>query len=99
MDYDFKYDFIDDSPKDDTSGETPEQKLLKNIREVCRMIDNAYMRFEYEADSDLVEASIYELEALKARYRYLLRLAKAQNISSIEIQPTRKKDRRFSRMG
>lgn len=62
--------------------ETPEQKLLNEIREVCRKIETAYENFGYEQDDDLVEASIYEIEALKARYRYLLRLAKSQNVTS-----------------
>lgn len=61
--------------------ETPEQKLLNEIREVCRKIETAYENFGYEQDDDLVEASIYEIEALKARYRYLLRLAKSQNVT------------------
>lgn len=62
--------------------ETPEQKLLNEIREVCRKIETAYENFGYEQDDDLVEASIYEIEALKARYRYLLRLAKSRNVTS-----------------
>lgn len=62
--------------------ETPEQKLLNEIREVCRKIETAYENFGYEQDDDLVESTIYEIEALKARYRYLLRLAKNQNITS-----------------
>ena len=63
-------------------SETPEQKLLNEIREVCRKIETAYENFGYEQDDDLVEAAIYEIEALKARYRYLLRLAKSQNVTS-----------------
>ena len=33
-----------------------------------------------ENDSDLIEACIYEMESLRARYRYLLRQAKAGGI-------------------
>ncbi|MEG0978897.1 MAG: DUF2508 family protein [Oscillospiraceae bacterium] len=58
-----------------------DQRLLQDIRVVCRMIDDAYTRFQMQADDDLVEASIFEIEALKARYRYLLRLAKTKNIT------------------
>lgn len=60
--------------------ETSEQKLLNEIREVCRKIETAYENFGYEQDDDLVESTIYEIESLKARYRYLLRLAKTQNV-------------------
>lgn len=55
-------------------------KLINEIREVQARIDNAYTRFEYENDSDLIDACVYELESLSARYRYLLRCAKEQEI-------------------
>lgn len=59
-----------------------EEQLLTEIREVCRLIDNAYNRFEFEEDTDLIESNIYEIQSLKARYRYLLRVAKEHNITS-----------------
>ena len=31
-------------------------------------------------DEDLIEACIYESRALRARYRYLLRMAREQNV-------------------
>lgn len=63
-----------------TPKPTENDLILEDIRNVSRMINEAYERFEFESDSDLVEATVYELEALKARYRYLLRLAKAKGI-------------------
>lgn len=60
--------------------QSPEQVLFSEIRDVCRKIENAYESFEYEQDEDLMEAAIYEIEALKARYRYLLRIAKMKNM-------------------
>ncbi|MCR4926038.1 MAG: YaaL family protein [Clostridiales bacterium] len=59
---------------------TEQEKILNNIREVSKLLNDAYERFEYESDSDLVEATVYELEALKARYRYLLKIAKSKGI-------------------
>ncbi len=50
------------------------------IREVCRQLENVRARFEMENDSDLIEACIYEMESLRARYRYLLRQAKAKEM-------------------
>ena len=35
-----------------------------------------------ESDSDLIEACIYEMEALRARYRYLLKAAREQGITA-----------------
>lgn len=62
-----------------------EEKLIEDIRELCLMMENAYERFENESDSDLIDALIYEIESLKARYRYLLRIAKESKITSDAI--------------
>lgn len=53
---------------------------LAEIREVCRRLDLAQQRFSMERDPDLIEACIYEQEALRARYRYLLRVAREQEL-------------------
>ena len=66
---------------------TDEELLLEDIRAVCRQMDAARARFEMEHDEDLVEASIYELESLKARYRYLIKRAKREKISEAPIVP------------
>lgn len=51
--------------------------LIDEIRDVSQDLENAYNRFEFESDSDLIEASIYEIESLKAKYRHLLYAVKA----------------------
>lgn len=56
--------------------------VLEEIREVCRRLDIANQRFSMESDPDLIESSIYEQEALRARYRYLLREARERNLSA-----------------
>lgn len=56
--------------------------LLDEIQDISRALERAYERFELQSDSDLVEATIYEIEALKARYRYMLALAKEQNLTA-----------------
>lgn len=55
---------------------------LAEIREVCRLLDLANRRFSMEQDPDLIEACIYEQEALRARYRYLLRQAREQALTA-----------------
>ena len=35
-------------------------------------------RFDMQSDADLIEASIYELDALQARYRFLIKQARRQ---------------------
>jgi hypothetical protein len=55
-------------------------EVLSSIREVCQQMENVQLRFEMECDSDLIEACIYEMESLRARYRYLLRIAKGEGV-------------------
>lgn len=59
-----------------------DQLLLEELHRLHRDLDHAYNCFELLSDGDLVEATIYEIEALKARYRHLLCLAKQRNIQS-----------------
>ncbi|MBQ2964399.1 MAG: DUF2508 family protein [Clostridia bacterium] len=56
--------------------------LINEIQDISRALERAYERFELQSDSDLVEATIFEIEALKARYRYMLALAKEQNLTA-----------------
>ena len=58
--------------------------IIVSIRQVCAAIDVAQNRFEQETDSDLIEGCIYELESLRAQYRYLLRTAHEQGITCKE---------------
>ncbi len=53
--------------------ETP---LLDEIRSTVSMINAMHQWFNTESDSDLIESCVFQLEALEARYRYLLRMAK-----------------------
>ncbi len=57
-------------------------EVLSAIREVCRQLDNVNARFAMESDDDLIEACIYEMEALRARYRFLLRKAKLEGVTA-----------------
>lgn len=56
-------------------------RFFNELREICAQIKCTDMWFEMEEDEDLIDASIYQREALNARYRYLLRQAKENNIS------------------
>lgn len=58
--------------------------IIEAIREVCALMDEAQNRFEQETDADLIEAAIYEQQSLRAKYRYLLRLARSQGITCQE---------------
>lgn len=65
------------SREDDQSS----KQLLAEIEMVTQSIDMVSARFDNESDPDLVEACIYEMQALAARYRYLTREARRQGIT------------------
>lgn len=54
--------------------------IIESIREVCGCMDAVQSRFEQESDPDLIEAAIYELQSLRAKYRYLLRTAREEGV-------------------
>ena len=58
--------------------------IILAIREVCASIDAAQSRFQQESDPDLIESAIYELQSLRAKYRYLLRTAREKGITCQE---------------
>lgn len=59
--------------------------LLRQIRETSARLTAAHNRFENECDEDLVESIIFEIQSLKALYRYLLRMARAEGLQCGEI--------------
>lgn len=60
--------------------------LLEEIREVSRQIAYNECWFQNECDSDLIDACVFQREALRARYRYLLNLARNRGINSPTYQ-------------
>lgn len=58
----------------------PLPELLEDIREVQRQLALSDARFDMQSDRDLIDACIYEQEALRARYRYLLGQVRAQGL-------------------
>lgn len=66
-------------PKEKTKKQE-ESPLAEEIREVSRLLSCNEAWFRLETDEDLIEACIYESRALRARYRYLLRMAREQNV-------------------
>ncbi len=54
---------------------------LQSIQEVCRQMEALESRFSMQSDNDLIEACIYEMEALRAQYRFLLRQAREEGLT------------------
>lgn len=59
-------------------GPSPEMlELERGLQETRALIAQAYTGFNSASDGELVESYIYEIQALQARYSYLLRRRKA----------------------
>ena len=54
------------------------EELKKALLAVNLQLQGAYQRFDYLCEPELIEACIFEINALKARYNYLLRCLKEQ---------------------
>ena len=60
------------------------RRCIRELRDIYAQIKCTDMWFAMEDDEDLIDASIYQREALNARYRYLLRQAKENKISVVQ---------------
>lgn len=61
--------------------DTPPDPVIVAVRDICARMDAVQARFSMETDPDLIEGCIYELESLRAQYRYLLRTARKEGIT------------------
>ena len=57
--------------------QTERQELLASLSQTRTLMNQAYLAFNTTSDSDLIESYVYEINALQARYNYLLRRFKA----------------------
>jgi len=58
-------------------AEQERQALMESLAQTRALIAQAYGGFNMARDADLIESYIFELNALQARYSYLLRQVKA----------------------
>lgn len=56
------------------------EKIIKEIRRAQRDVSTAENFFQVVTDPELVDVAIYELEAKKSRYQYLLKVAKEKGV-------------------
>lgn len=56
------------------------EKIIKDIDRAYLDVTTAESFFQMVSDPDLVDVAIYDLEAKKSRYTYLLRLAKEKGV-------------------
>jgi len=62
-----------------------DQELLDAIRTARQEWHVAQSYFENVSDQELVDYSIYELEAAKRKYMYLLKLAKKEGLVNNQV--------------
>ena len=66
----------------DAPPDTRKQQLMEDLRRTKCALDQAYSNFENVIDPDLIDSSIYELQSIQMRYRFLLRQASLLEESS-----------------
>ena len=56
--------------------EEERRELMQSLAHTRTLINQAYGGFNSASDSDLIESYVFEINALQARYNYLLRRVK-----------------------
>lgn len=61
-------------------GKSPRQEerrcLMEGVAQTRVQLSQAYAQFNLHSDPDLVDACVYEINALRSRYSYLVRQVK-----------------------
>lgn len=60
----------------DNPNHAARQELMSSLAHTRTLINQAYGGFNTASDSDLIESYVFEINALQARYNYLLRRVK-----------------------
>ena len=60
----------------DPAREEERRELMQSLSHTRTLINQAYGGFNSASDSDLIESYVFEINALQARYTYLLRRVK-----------------------
>ena len=60
----------------DSAQELERQELVASLAHTRTIINQAYGGFNTASDGDLIESYVFEINALQARYNYLLRRVK-----------------------
>jgi len=61
------------------------KEILNDIHDVKNQLEAVEKKYNLFCDADLVESLIFEERALKAKYAYLLRLAKTKGVTNQKI--------------
>ena len=64
------------SRRNDPPQEEERRELMSSLAHTRTLINQAYGGFNSANDADLIESYVFEINALQARYNYLLRRVK-----------------------
>jgi len=64
------------TPRRDDPNLEARRELMSSLSHTRTLINQAYGGFNTASDSDLIESYVFEINALQARYNYLLRRVK-----------------------
>lgn len=67
------------------SNPSPAQELQTELHAAAQALRDAYEKFNQVSEPELVDACVYEINALKARYSYLLRRYKEISVPAADI--------------
>lgn len=56
--------------------EEERRQLVEGMRETRAQLNHAYAQFNFYSDPDLIDACVYEINALQSRYSYYVRQVK-----------------------
>lgn len=56
--------------------EEERRQLMEGMRQTRTQLNHAYAQFNFYSDPDLVDACVYEINALQSRYSYYVRQVK-----------------------
>ncbi|MCL2446562.1 MAG: hypothetical protein FWD06_07335 [Oscillospiraceae bacterium] len=81
--------FFRRKPKSETTTQpTPQENIIAQLRDVRHQLAAAQSYFAMESDEDLVEAAIFQKEALERRERHLIRQARKLQMEAAELPIT-----------
>jgi len=71
-------------PRDEHADEE-RRELLAALHETHNLLESARLIFDRVSEPELVDASVFEINSLQARYSYLLRKAREEGCVSGEV--------------
>lgn len=63
--------------------ETEKRNILEELALVQNQLERAHVVFNFQTNLDLIESSIYYIEALESKYSYLLKKAKEMRLNCV----------------